>query len=711
LKPLLDDGLDALAAHANKALVLRNLVMLAVAGVATQILPWQTCAIWYGAMASQEAWSWFATIRQCRGESVGQWMRLQHLTTVVTVCVGWVILGGMFWATGRGDAAVCAITIWLSAIFFAQTFAFQSPAALVAAGLIPTGVMIGILALTHAPVGFDMVPVWAMIVLAIIFAGDGVQLMLGAKRRIAAVQDEVAGSEARYRFLADNSTDVIMLTGLDGKRHYVSPSVRQMLGVPAEDVRPIETLEYLYPEDWPAVRDCLLDLRREGGQRSLQYRIVRVDGETRWVETLFTLAPGVEPGEEGRVLSVSRIVETRKQLEQALILALHRAEAAAAAKTDFLANMSHELRTPLNAIIGFSGLLEQAQGLAPQQARHAHLIHQASAALLEVVNGVLDFSRLEAGAVELDPQPFDPAAEAAGLVDLLGEQAAAKGLTLTLEAEGQPVRLIGDAPRLRQVLLNYLSNALKFTSHGGVTVTVRVSPTENAHGFHTLRVEVADTGVGVPAAQLGLIFERFTQSDASISRKFGGAGLGLTICRHLIELMGGQTGADSREGQGSTFWFQLDLPTADAAQLAAPAPTAAVADLDRPLRLLLVEDVAINRELVAALLSPFDIQIDTAENGLEALSCVERADYDLILMDMQMPIMDGLTATRAIRAKGLNLPIIAMTANVLPDQVARCREAGMDDHLGKPIAPGRLLEAIGRWTSGEAVEAVTAEAG
>jgi PAS domain S-box-containing protein len=707
LKPLLDDGLDALAVHANKAIVLRNLIMLAVVGFATLLLPWRTCAVWYGFMLSQEGWSWFATIRQRRGETVDQWRRLQHLTTVVTVCVGWIVLGWLLWATGRGDAAVCAVTLWLSVIFFAQTFAFQSTASLVGAGLIPTLVMMAALALTPAPAGFSMVPVWAIMVLALVFAADGVKLMIGAKQRIAAAQSLIAENEARYRFLADNSTDVIMLTGLDGRRLYVSPSVNQMLGITADDMRSTQPLGHLHPEDRPAVTDCLAALRREGGQRSQQYRIIRADGSVGWIETLFTLVPGAD-GEVGKILSVSRNIEVRKRLERELIEACQRAEAAAAAKTDFLANMSHELRTPLNAIIGFSALLEGAQGLAPQQARHAHLIHQASAALLEVVNGVLDFSRLEAGAVELDNQPFDPAAEAAGLVDLLSEQAAAKGLTLTLQADGPPVRLVGDAPRLRQVLLNYLSNALKFTGQGGVTVTVATRPAET--GLTTLRVEVADTGIGVPAEQLSLIFERFTQSDASISRKFGGAGLGLTICRHLLELMGGQVGADSRDGEGSTFWFQLDLPATGAVETQARDQAAAA--LDRPIRLLLVEDVAVNRELVATLLSPFDIQIDTAENGLEALECVARAAYDLILMDMQMPVMDGLAATRAIRARGLTqVPIIAMTANVMPEQVARCLEAGMDAHLGKPIAPGQLLETIGRWTGGEGVEHVATPAG
>jgi CheY-like chemotaxis protein/anti-sigma regulatory factor (Ser/Thr protein kinase) len=311
---------------------------------------------------------------------------------------------------------------------------------------------------------------------------------------------------------------------------------------------------------------------------------------------------------------------------------------------------------------------------------------------------VLDFSRLEAGAVELDPAPFDPAAEAAAMVELLSDQAAAKGLTVTLRTEGLGL-LTGDARRLRQVLLNLLSNAVKFTAKGGVTLSLTGS--DAGDGARRLRVEVTDTGVGIPEGQLAHVFDRFTQADASVSRRFGGTGLGLAICKRLVELMGGQIGVTSVEGDGSTFWLEVALPIA--AALASEAEAEDVATLERPVRLLLVEDVAVNRELVKTVLAPFDIEIETAEDGVQAIEAFRQNGYDLVLMDVQMPVMDGLTATRRIRALPMpaaaTTPIVAMTANVLPDQIARCVEAGMDDHLGKPMKPADLLSAIARWTS------------
>jgi signal transduction histidine kinase/CheY-like chemotaxis protein len=421
--------------------------------------------------------------------------------------------------------------------------------------------------------------------------------------------------------------------------------------------------------------------------------------------------------EDGRslLMSVSRNINARKALETELMGARRRAEDAAAAKSDFLANMTHELRTPLNAIIGFSGLLKGSPRLVSEDARHVGLIHEASETLLELVNSVLDFSKLDAGAVELEAKPFDPAAPARAVAGLLAEQAAERGLTLSVATEGEISPLVGDPQRLRQVLLNFLSNALKFTQGGGITVTVRQSrAADGADGEARgrLRVEVADTGIGVSPDQIAHLFDRFTQADASISREYGGTGLGLAICKRTIDLMGGAIGAQSRPGQGSTFWFELVLPRADA--LVEAAAPRAPQDLERPLRMLLVEDVAVNRELILALLGPFDVEIETAENGLQAVEAMGARVYDLVLMDVQMPVMDGLTATRAIRAlpgdAARATPIIAMTANVLPDQVETCLAAGMDDHLGKPINPAALLGILARWSGGREA-APLAEAG
>ena len=432
----------------------------------------------------------------------------------------------------------------------------------------------------------------------------------------------------------------------------------------------------------------------EGGpQATVEYRCLRKDGAYIWAESSLALVKGGG----GDVIAISRDIDQRKALEQDLLSALEAAKSGAAAKSDFLANMTHELRTPLNAIVGFSGVLKGSADLTARDARHVALIHDASATLLGVVNDVLDFSKLDSGGYELDPHPFDPGAMAQSVAALVEQQATAKGLDLRVDIDGEMAPLVGDAARLRQVLLNFLSNAVKFTSQGAVSIRLTQTPVGEAR---RLRVEVRDSGIGIPESQLQQVFERFTQADVSVSRQFGGTGLGLAISKRIIETMGGEIGAESQPGVGSTFWFEADLPEAESGVIEVAAEDAR-GDFDQRLRLLLVEDNPVNRELVATLLAAFDVDIAVAVNGAEAVDAVAAADFDIILMDVQMPVMDGLTATRHIRAMtgrpAARAPIIAMTANVLPEQVARCLEAGMNDHLGKPINPAKLVETLARW--------------
>ena len=517
-----------------------------------------------------------------------------------------------------------------------------------------------------------------------------------ADRRRVEAEDALAKlseAERLYRLLGDNLTDHVALWTAAGERLYSSPSIERITGYTHEEFMALPPTAMVSDADFKRVQGIIGGLTPGGTPQSTDYECFRKDGEAIWLESTYSrLGDG-----SGILLVTSRDITERKRLELDLAKALELAEAGSAAKSDFLANMTHELRTPLTAIIGFAEVLRRSRSLNKTAARQVGHILDASSTLLSVVNDVLDFSRLEAGGLELDPGPFDPAAMASSCAALVEERATAKGLTLKLETPVglEPMSL--DGPRLSQVLLNFLSNAVKFTAHGGITVALR----QTIDGDEAvLRGEVTDTGIGIAPEHRDNIFDRFSQADAAVSRRFGGTGLGLAISRRIIERMDGKIGVDSAEGQGSTFWFEVRGPLAELPALEEEATSPL--DPDAGVRLLLVEDNAVNRELIRAMLEPFGIGVETANDGVAGVEAMRQGHYDLVLMDVQMPVMDGLTATREIRAmegaRGEATPIVAMTANVLPEQIATCLAAGMDDHLGKPINPTKLLETVARWS-------------
>ncbi|MDR7230172.1 PAS domain S-box-containing protein [Caulobacter sp. BE264] len=496
-----------------------------------------------------------------------------------------------------------------------------------------------------------------------------------------------------YRLLGDNLTDHVALWSPQGERLYSSPSIERISGYTLEEFMALPPQAMVSDADFKRVQGIIRKLEPGGEPVSADYQSIRKDGAVIWLESTYSLLGDGS----GILLVTSRDITERKRLELDIAKALEMAKAASAAKSDFLANMTHELRTPLTAIIGFAEVLRRSRNLNKTATRQVGHILDASNTLLSVVNDVLDFSRLEAGGLELDPAPFDPAAMASSCAGLVAERAEAKGLEIHVRTPRgvRPMNL--DGPRLSQVLLNFLSNAVKFTAHGAITVAL----SQTVDGDEAvLRGEVIDTGIGIALQHRENIFDRFSQADAAVSRRFGGTGLGLAISRRIIERMDGRIGVDSVEGQGSTFWFEVrgplaELPTQET-QETSPL------DADADVRLLLVEDNAVNRELICAMLEPFGVAVETANDGVAGVEAMRQGQYDLVLMDVQMPVMDGLTATREIRAlegaRGASTPIIAMTANVLPEQVANCLAAGMDDHLGKPISPAKLLEAVARWS-------------
>jgi PAS domain S-box-containing protein len=453
----------------------------------------------------------------------------------------------------------------------------------------------------------------------------------------------------------------------------------------------------VHPDDRGPAIDLWNQRMKEGLPFRTEYRMVNPDGsgEPLWAFSAAELIIG-EDGRIDRLLGTLKNITERRRSEETVAAARDAAEAANRAKSEFLANMSHEIRTPLNGVMGVASALARTP-LNPAQTEMVGLIETSAQTLETLLSDVLDLARIESGRLELKPEPFDLEACVRSVAALFEPGARAKGLDFVVEvAPAAAGGFLGDAPRIRQILSNLLSNAAKFTAQGSLTLSAAA---ENGEGGALLTLSVADTGIGFDAETKARLFERFEQADGSITRRYGGTGLGLAISRSLAQAMGGSLTARSTEGEGSVFTLTLRLPRCEAV-CAEPADVAPDAEENggllgpagRPLRVLLAEDHAVNRRVVELILGAAGVELTAVENGQLAVEAAAREDFDLILMDMQMPVMDGLTAIRAIRASGNAAPIHALSANAMPEHVDASLAAGADGHLTKPISADALLE-------------------
>ena len=521
-----------------------------------------------------------------------------------------------------------------------------------------------------------------------------------AATAIVRIQAEEAlkRNEQKYRLLAENLKDVVFAIDLEGRLTYCSPAITELAGyVPAEEIgKPIR--QYVADEDqWNRAWAIVTQMARDCKPASTELDLRRKDGSTVPVE--ITGKPLVEGGRVTAIQCVMRDMTERRRYEEQLREAKRVAEAASRAKTEFLTNISHEIRTPMTAILGFAEIL-QTQLPEGEWLQAARTIYRNGEHLLEIINDILDLSKIEAGRLDIHLQRVSPHQILCDVVSLMRIRAAAKNLWLKLEFDGPlPETISTDPLRLRQILINLVGNAIKFTEQGGVCLRARLvqHPSQPK-----LECEVIDTGIGMTVEQLGHLFRPFTQADATTSRRFGGTGLGLSISKRLAALLDGDIAVQSTPGKGSVFRVTVATGPLEGVPMVEPSTEAfaAATTYRRPevpkailqgCRVLLAEDGPDNQRLISYLLRKAGAEITVAENGQEAAELALREPFDLILMDLQMPVMDGYQATRMLRQKGYGGRIVALSAHAMVHAAEECREAGFDAYASKPIDRARLI--------------------
>ena len=501
---------------------------------------------------------------------------------------------------------------------------------------------------------------------------------------------------ARMNMLLENASEAIISTGNGTIVTGFNRAAERTFGYTAEEMIGQDAI-MLFAGDLEDTHQKMSEARVNRPDSSIIIDCLEISARRKSGEVFPTEVSLSELQFEGEVLRVGfhRDISARKAAEAAIMAARDEAQAANHAKSEFLAAMSHEIRTPLNGVLGMAAAMEFTE-LSKEQRAMLGTINESGQILMTLLSDILDLSKIEAGRLVLESTPFDVAASLQAVARLYAETAAHKDLGYEVEvSEAAKGWFVGDPTRYRQVLQNLVSNALKFTEIGQVRISLDAEP--GAEGQMRLTTKVTDTGLGVTSEASKRLFQKFSQADASTTRRFGGTGLGLAISRQLVEALGGDIGVDSEPGCGSCFWFTLPMTVAEARQEPAEAPATVAREVRSTVRILAAEDNKTNQLVLGALLAQADVDVMFVDNGAEAVAAVREQHFDLILMDVQMPVMDGITASGVIRAmdgpRG-RTPIIAVTADAMPEQVALCMSAGIDAHVSKPLRPDNLFSVI-----------------